>query len=51
MIGGKSQKIEIRGHTARAPGTGDRWDLAYARCRKTMKLLTELGIGPQKSRE
>jgi chemotaxis protein MotB len=54
-IGGKRQKIEIRGHTSRRQAASDqheadRWDLAYARCRKTMELLTELGIDPHRIR-
>jgi chemotaxis protein MotB len=52
---GKPQKIEIRGHTSRRPlpeGSAfrDHWDLAYARCRKTMKALIELGIDARRIR-
>jgi len=55
QIGGKSQKIEVRGHTSRKPVGDDspyrdNWDLAYARCRKTMEFLVELGINPQRIR-
>jgi chemotaxis protein MotB len=54
-IGGKSQKIEIRGHTSRRPvpkGSPyrDNWDLAYARCRHTMEQLVALGIDPKRVR-
>ena len=46
---GKPQKIEIRGHTSTRPlGPGssfrNHWDLAYARCYKTMQCLVKLGI-------
>jgi chemotaxis protein MotB len=48
-IGGKPQKIEIRGHTSRRPigkdgAYRDNWDLAYARCRSTMEFLLSLNV-------
>lgn len=54
-IGGKRQKIEIRGHTSRRPvpkGSPyrDNWDLAYARCRHTMQQLVSLGLDPKRVR-
>jgi len=55
QIAGKPQKIEIRGHTSRRPiqsaaGLGDHWDLAFARCRSTMKFLVDQGIDPSRIR-
>jgi chemotaxis protein MotB len=55
QIAGKPQKIEIRGHTSRRPiqpnsGLRDHWDLAYARCRNTMKFLIGQGIDPARIR-
>jgi flagellar motor protein MotB len=55
VVGGKRQKIEIRGHTSRSQTNGDavdadHWNLAYARCRAAMSLLTEMGIDPQRVR-
>lgn len=52
---GKPQRIEIRGHSSRRPlpeGSpyGDHWDLAYARCRETMKFLVEHGIDADRIR-
>jgi len=49
VIGGKSQKIEVRGHTSRKPvdpksGHHDRWELAFDRCRAVMRELVGLGI-------
>jgi chemotaxis protein MotB len=54
-IGGKPQKIEIRGHTigrpARADGKlRDNWDLAYERCYRTMQYLVSAGIDPRRIR-
>jgi len=54
-IGGKPQKIEIRGHTSTLPLSADspfrtHWDLAYARCVKTMDYLVKLGIDPKRIR-
>ena len=52
---GKPQKIEIRGHCMRkaqdknANGQ-DAWDLTFARCKATMKMLVELNIDPQRIR-
>jgi chemotaxis protein MotB len=47
VIQGKPQKIEIRGHTSRRPVVSgnnirDHWDLAYERCRNTMRYLVEV---------
>lgn len=54
-IGGKPQKIEIRGHTTKAPlppGSPFRthWDLAYARCVRVMQQLVEFGVEPNRFR-
>lgn len=54
-IGGKPQKIEIRGHTSRRPAAKgspyrDNWDLAYARCRHVMEQLVAAGIDPKRLR-
>lgn len=54
-LSGKPQKIEIRGHTpakieARADAPQDAWDLAYARCRRTMEELVALGIEQKRLR-
>ena len=54
-IGGKPQKIEIRGHTSSSPLPKDspfktHWDLAYARCVATMEYLIHLGIDPKRIR-
>jgi chemotaxis protein MotB len=53
-IAGKPQKIEIRGHASSREGgvasSHDRWDLAYARCRRTMEDLVALGIDPRRIR-
>jgi chemotaxis protein MotB len=56
VIGGKPQKIEIRGHTSQRPvrprsGLPDHWSLAYQRCRATMRVLVdELGIDASRIR-
>jgi chemotaxis protein MotB len=55
VIGGKPQKVEIRGHTSTRPlppdsSYRDHWDLAYARCRKVMQLLIKLGIDSKRMR-
>lgn len=55
QVAGKPQKIEIRGHTTRRPVSKnsdfrDEWDLAYARCRKTMNFLIEQGIDRKRIR-
>ena len=55
VIGGKPQKIEIRGHTSPRPlppdsPYHDHWDLAYERCRKVMQFLIKLGINPKRLR-
>lgn len=53
---GKPQKIEIRGHTSRRPlgpdqSPADHWELAYERCRKTMRyLVDDLGVDPRRIR-
>jgi chemotaxis protein MotB len=54
-IGGKPQKIEIRGHTSTRPLAEnspyrDHWDLAYSRCRKVREYLTRLGINSKRIR-
>ncbi|MBN2477107.1 MAG: OmpA family protein [Pirellulales bacterium] len=54
-IGGKPQKIEIRGHTSTKPLPPDspyktHWDLAYARCNNVMEFLVKLGIDPRRMR-
>ncbi len=54
-LGGKPQKIEIRGHTSPLPLPADspfrtHWDLAYARCVATMDYLAKLGIDPSRIR-
>lgn len=54
-IGGKPQKIEVRGHSSRRPlpknsQYRDHWHLAYDRAYKTMRFLLELGIEPQRIR-
>lgn len=54
-IGGKPQKIEIRGHTSTLPLLKDspfktHWDLAYARCVTTMEYLVNLGIDAKRIR-
>jgi chemotaxis protein MotB len=61
-VGGKPQKIEIRGHTSRVPATlkpvaadmqgryVDNWHLAYARCHKVMEFLIGAGIDPARIR-
>jgi chemotaxis protein MotB len=54
-LGGKPQRIEVRGHTSRRPVAAgapfrDNWDLAYSRCRHTMEYLVSLGIDPKRFR-
>jgi len=54
-IGGKPQKIEIRGHTSTRPlppdsPFGSHWDLAYARCFEAMGFLAKTGIDPKRFR-
>lgn len=46
VLRGKSQKVEIRGHTSNRrsqPGTHvrDNWDLSFERCRRVMQYLVE----------
>ncbi len=56
VMGGKPQKIEIRGHTSRKPvaadGTfADNWELAFRRSRNVFDFLTnEMNIDPQRIR-
>jgi len=55
VIGGKPQKIEIRGHTSNKPlprhsPYKSHWDLAYARSRLVADELIELGIEPKRVR-
>ncbi len=52
-LGGKPQKIEIRGHTTARPIQGpfrDRWELAYHRSHRVMEELAKLGIDPKRFR-
>lgn len=54
-LGGKPQKIEIRGHASGKPlpeGSPyrDHWDLAYQRCHEVLKFLVDLGIRPERLR-
>lgn len=54
-IGGKPQKIEVRGHTSQRPLPSDSpyrdaWDLAYARARAVKEFLVSLGINPDRIR-
>jgi chemotaxis protein MotB len=54
-LSGKPQRIEVRGHTSRQPlphgaPYRDNWDLAYARCRNTMRQLVALGIDARRIR-
>lgn len=56
LLGGKPQKVEVRGHTSRRPVAAndrvkDHFDLAYARCRAAGEFLTsELKIDPHRIR-
>jgi chemotaxis protein MotB len=52
---GKSQKIEIRGHATRSPGTQarpaiDPWQLSYDRCQAVMNFLVQHGIDAERIR-
>jgi len=54
-IGGKRQKIEIRGHTSNLPVPDDaplqdKWQISHLRCRIAMDFLVSLGIDPQRIR-
>lgn len=54
-VGGKPQRVEIRGHTSRRPIPAggpfqDNWDLAYHRCRAVMQQLVAEGIDPKRIR-
>lgn len=55
IVGGKPQKIAIRGHTTSRPLGPDspyrnHWDLAYTRCFKVMEFLIEQGIDKKRFR-
>ena len=56
VMQGKSQKIEVRGHTSHKPvaadsGLRDNWDLAYQRSRNVMQyLIQDLNIDPRRIR-
>ncbi|MAT72585.1 MAG: flagellar motor protein MotB [Planctomycetaceae bacterium] len=55
QIKGKPQKIEIRGHTSKAPidpasGFRDHYDLAFARCREVRNYLIQQQISPERIR-
>ena len=52
---GKSQKIEIRGHATRSPGSEDRsakdpWQTSYNRCQAVMQFLVRQGIDAERLR-
>jgi len=54
-IGGKPQKIEVRGHTSSRPlprksTYRNHWDLGYARGVNVMEYLVRLGIDPKRIR-
>ena len=54
-IGGKPQKIEIRGHTSTQPLAADspfkdHWELAHARCRQVMDFLVKIGMDAKRMR-
>jgi chemotaxis protein MotB len=54
-VGGKPQKIEVRGHTSTKPLPKDspfrtHLDLAYARCVQVAEYLEQLGINPKRIR-
>lgn len=55
QISGKPQKIEVRGHTSKAPldpdlPYQDHYDLAFARCRTVRQYLIEHDIAPERIR-
>ena len=55
VVGGKPQKIAIRGHTSSRPLSPDspyrnHWDLAYTRCFKVKEFLIEQGIDKKRFR-
>ncbi len=55
QIGGKPQKVEVRGHASRKPiskdsSFRDKWDLINARCRSTVIFLVEQGINRDRIR-
>jgi chemotaxis protein MotB len=56
VLGGKPQKIEVRGHTSQRPlapeeRPADHWELAYRRSHATMEfLVNELKIDPERIR-
>ncbi|MFZ5832843.1 MAG: OmpA/MotB family protein [Planctomycetota bacterium] len=54
-VGGKPQRIEVRGHTSSRPLPADspfknHWDLAYARAVAVMEYLVQLGIEQRRIR-
>ena len=54
-LAGKTQRIEIRGHTSRRPlppqsPYRDHADLAYARCRDVQEYLVSQGVDPRRIR-
>ena len=54
-IGGKRQKVEVRGHASMRPlppdsPFADRWELAYARARAVASFLITMGIDPLRIR-
>jgi len=55
QVGGKPQKVEIRGHTTRRPPPAgspfkDNWQLAYDRCQQTKQFLVDAGVRPKRIR-
>jgi chemotaxis protein MotB len=55
VLGGKTQKIEVRGHSSRKPLAADsafrdHWELACARGRQTADFLISLGIDHRRIR-
>lgn len=55
IVGGKPQKIAIRGHTTSRPLSPDspyrnHWDLSYTRCFKVMEFLIEQGLDRKRFR-
>lgn len=53
VMQGKSQKIEVRGHTSHKPAAGfqDNWDLAFQRSRNVMQyLIQDLNIDARRIR-
>ena len=55
LIGGKPQKIEVRGHTSSRPlrpnsPHPNHWDLAYGRCVQVVRCLIQEGVNPKRIR-